>query len=201
MGAMDLVFKLIFGSKEQNDAKILKPIAEKTLTFEEEIKKLSNEELTNKTKEFRERVEKYIGCKTEELDLSKEENKKKLQNILDDILPEAFAVVREASIRTTGMRHFDVQVMGGAVLHQGRIAEMKTGEGKTLVATLAVYLNALTGLGVHVVTVNDYLAKRDAEWMTPIYSMLGLGLIHRKEEPFITAMLFMVLIMSLVSTI
>ncbi|KLI61454.1 preprotein translocase subunit SecA [Brachyspira hyodysenteriae] len=175
MGAMDLVFKLIFGSKEQNDAKILKPIAEKTLTFEEEIKKLSNEELTNKTKEFRERVEKYIGCKTEELDLSKEENKKKLQNILDEILPEAFAVVREASIRTTGMRHFDVQVMGGAVLHQGRIAEMKTGEGKTLVATLAVYLNALTGLGVHVVTVNDYLAKRDAEWMTPIYSMLGIS--------------------------
>ncbi|WP_300748039.1 preprotein translocase subunit SecA [uncultured Brachyspira sp.] len=175
MGAMDLVFKLIFGSKEQNDAKILKPIAEKTLTFEEEIKKLSNEELTNKTKEFRERVEKYIGCKTEELDLSKEENKKKLQDILDNILPEAFAVVREASIRTTGMRHFDVQIMGGAVLHQGRIAEMKTGEGKTLVATLAVYLNALTGLGVHVVTVNDYLAKRDAEWMTPIYSMLGIS--------------------------
>ena len=175
MGAMDLVFKLIFGSKEQNDAKVLKPIAEKTLSFEEEIKKLSNEELTNKTKEFRERVEKHIGCKTEDLDLSKDENKKKLQDILDAILPEAFAVVREASIRTTGMRHFDVQVMGGTVLHQGRIAEMKTGEGKTLVATLAVYLNALTGLGVHVVTVNDYLAKRDAEWMTPIYSMLGIS--------------------------
>ena len=175
MGAMDLVFKLIFGSKEQNDAKVLKPIAEKTLSFEEEIKKLSNEELTNKTKEFRERVEKHIGCKTEDLDLSKDENKKKLQDILDAILPEAFAVVREASIRTTGMRHFDVQVMGGTILHQGRIAEMKTGEGKTLVATLAVYLNALTGLGVHVVTVNDYLAKRDAEWMTPIYSMLGIS--------------------------
>ena len=175
MGAMDLVFKLIFGSKEQNDAKVLKPIAEKTLSFEEEIKKLSNEELTNKTKEFRERVEKHIGCKTEDFDLSKEENKKKLQDVLDAILPEAFAVVREASIRTTGMRHFDVQVMGGAVLHQGRIAEMKTGEGKTLVATLAVYLNALTGLGVHVVTVNDYLAKRDAEWMMPIYSMLGIS--------------------------
>lgn len=176
MGAMDLVFKLIFGSKEQNDAKILKPIAEKTLSFEEEIKKLSNEEIANKTKEFRERVEKHIGCKTEELDLSKDENKKKLQDILDEILPEAFAVVREASIRTTGMRHFDVQIMGGAVLHQGRIAEMKTGEGKTLVATLAVYLNALTGLGVHVITVNDYLAKRDAEWMTPIYSMLGISI-------------------------
>ena len=175
MGAMDLVFKLIFGSKEQNDAKISKPIAEKTLTFEEEIKKLTNEELTNKTKEFRQRVEDYIGCKTEELDLSKEENKKKLQDILDELLPEAFAVVREASLRTTGMRHFDVQIMGGAVLHQGRIAEMKTGEGKTLVATLAVYLNALTGLGVHVVTVNDYLAKRDAEWMMPIYSMLGIS--------------------------
>ena len=175
MGAMDIVFKLIFGSKSQNDEKILKPIAEKTLSFEEDIKKLSNEELTNKTKEFRERVEKYIGCKTEELDLSVEENNKKLQTILDEILPEAFAVVREASVRTTGMRHFDVQVMGGVVLHQGRIAEMKTGEGKTLVATLAVYLNALTGLGVHVVTVNNYLAKRDAEWMMPIYSMLGIS--------------------------
>ena len=125
MGAMDIVFKLIFGSKSQNDEKILKPIAEKTLSFEESIKKLSNEELTNKTKEFRERVEKYIGCKTEDFDLTNEENKKKLQNILDEILPEAFAVVREASVRTTGMRHFDVQVMGGAVLHQGRIAEMK----------------------------------------------------------------------------
>ena len=175
MGAMDIVFKLIFGSKSQNDEKVLKPIAEKTLSFEEDIKKLSNEELTNKTKEFRERVEKYIGCKTEELDLSVEENNKKLQTILDEILPEAFAVVREASVRTTGMRHFDVQIMGGVVLHQGRIAEMKTGEGKTLVATLAVYLNALTGLGVHVVTVNNYLAKRDAEWMMPIYSMLGIS--------------------------
>lgn len=175
MGAMDIVFKLIFGSKSQNDEKILKPIAERTLSFEENIKKLSNEELTNKTKEFRERVEKHIGCKTEELDLTVEENNKKLQTILDEILPEAFAVVREASVRTTGMRHFDVQIMGGVVLHQGRIAEMKTGEGKTLVATLAVYLNALTGLGVHVVTVNNYLAKRDAEWMMPIYSMLGIS--------------------------
>lgn len=175
MSAMDIVFKLIFGSKSQNDEKTLKPIAEKTLSFEDNIKKLSNEELANKTKEFRERVEKYIGCKTEELDLTVEENNKKLQTVLDEILPEAFAVVREASIRTTGMRHFDVQIMGGVVLHQGRIAEMKTGEGKTLVATLAVYLNALTGLGVHVVTVNNYLAKRDAEWMMPIYSMLGIS--------------------------
>ena len=175
MGAMDIVFKLIFGSKSQNDEKILKPIAERTLSFEENIKKLTNEELTNKTKEFRERVEKHIGCKTEELDLTVEENNKKLQTILDEILPEAFAVVREASVRTTGMRHFDVQIMGGVVLHQGRIAEMKTGEGKTLVATLSVYLNALTGLGVHVVTVNNYLAKRDAEWMMPIYSMLGIS--------------------------
>ncbi len=175
MAVMDVIFKLIFGSKAQNDEKVLKPIVEKTNNFEEEIKKLSNEELTNKTKEFRKRVEDYIGCKTEELDLSIEENKQKLQQVLDDILPEAFAVVREASIRTTGMRHFDVQIMGATVLHQGRIAEMKTGEGKTLVATLAVYLNALTGLGVHVVTVNNYLAKRDAEWMTPIYSMLGIS--------------------------
>jgi preprotein translocase subunit SecA len=94
---------------------------------------------------------------------------------LDDILPEAFAVVREASRRVLGMRHFDVQLMGGIVLHQGRIAEMRTGEGKTLVATLPVYLNALTGRGVHVVTVNDYLARRDSEWMGQIYTYLGLS--------------------------
>src|SRR5271167_4302197 len=93
---------------------------------------------------------------------------------LDDLLPEAFAVVREAAKRSMGMRHFDVQLLGGMILHEGRIAEMRTGEGKTLVATLAVYLNALAGRGVHVVTVNDYLAKRDAEWMGQIYNFLGL---------------------------
>ena len=104
---------------------------------------------------------------------------------LDSLLPEAFALVREASVRTLGMRHFDVQLMGGIVLHQGRITEMKTGEGKTLVATLPVYLNALAGKGVHVVTVNDYLARRDAEWMGTIYKFLGLevGVIQHDMSP------------------
>ena len=122
--------------------------------LEPSVKALSDEALRAKTDEFKGRLENGEQ--------------------LDDILPEAFAVVREASVRTLGMRHFDVQLMGGIVLHQGRIAEMKTGEGKTLVATLAAYLNALEGKGVHVVTVNDYLAKRDAEWMGQIYEFLGL---------------------------
>ena len=118
------------------------------------MERLSDSELRNKTEEFKARLS---GGET-----------------LDDILPEAFAVVREAAKRTVKMRPFDVQVMGGIVLHQGRIAEMKTGEGKTLVATMPVYLNALTGEGVHVVTVNDYLARRDSEWMGEIYKFLGL---------------------------
>jgi preprotein translocase subunit SecA len=123
--------------------------------LEPDCQKLSDEELRAKTEYFRERLGKG--------------------DTLDDILPEAFAVVREAARRTLNMRHFDVQLMGGIVLHEGRIAEMKTGEGKTLVATLPVYLNALTGKGVHVVTVNDYLAKRDAEWMGQVYQFLGLS--------------------------
>ena len=135
--------------------------------LEPEIEKLSDEELRAKTDEFRERLE---GGET-----------------LDDVLPEAFAVVREVSKRTLGMRPFDVQVMGGIVLHEGKISEMKTGEGKTLAATMPVYLNALSGKGVHVVTVNDYLARRDAQWMGEIYEFLGLtvGLIqdeHGFEE-------------------
>ena len=121
------------------------PTVEKINGLEPEISKLSDSELRNKTNEFK--------------------NKLKNGSSLNDILPEAFAVCREASKRVLGMRHFDVQLIGGIILHQGRIAEMKTGEGKTLVATLPVYLNALTGEGVHVVTVNDYLAKRDSEWM------------------------------------
>ncbi|MGN0960129.1 MAG: preprotein translocase subunit SecA, partial [Coriobacteriales bacterium] len=122
--------------------------------LEDEMKALSDEELRAKTDEFRQR---HSNGET-----------------LDELLPEAFAVVREASVRTTGMRHFDVQLIGGMVLHKGQIAEMRTGEGKTLVSTLAVYLNALPGNGVHVVTVNDYLAKRDSEWMGRIYRFLGL---------------------------
>jgi preprotein translocase subunit SecA len=129
--------------------------------LEEEIQALSDEALTGKTAEFRQRLEKGES--------------------LDDILPEAFAVVREAGKRVLGMRHFDVQLVGGMVLHDGQIAEMKTGEGKTLVSTLPAYLNALSGKGVHIITVNDYLARRDAEWMGQIHRFLGLsvGLIQQ----------------------
>jgi len=145
----------IFGTYSSRELKKIEPIVDKIESLEPEMKKLSDEQLRAKTGEFKER-------------LSKGET-------LDDILPEAFAVVREASSRVLGMRHFRVQLIGGIVLHQGRIAEMKTGEGKTLVATLPVYLNALEGKGVHVVTVNDYLAKRDSEWMGKIYTFLGLS--------------------------
>lgn len=144
----------IFGDPNEKEIRKLKKVVNKINKLESTIKKLSDNELRNKTDEF----------------------KKRLDNgeTLDDILPEAFAVVRETAVRTLGMRPFDVQVLGGIVLHQGRIAEMKTGEGKTLVATMPVYLNALTGKGVHVITVNDYLAKRDSEWMGKIYEFLGL---------------------------
>ena len=139
------IFRKIFKSYSEKEVKRVMPIVDKINGLEEEISKLTDEQLKNKTNEFKKQLE---------------EGK-----TLDDILPEAFAVVREAAKRVLGMRHFDVQLIGGIILHQGRIAEMKTGEGKTLVATLPVYLNALTGKGVHVITVNDYLAKRDSEWM------------------------------------
>ncbi|EQA36922.1 preprotein translocase, SecA subunit [Leptospira inadai serovar Lyme str. 10] len=148
------VLKVLFGSKYERDLKRLIPIVQKINEWEESIHSLSDSELTAQTQKFRER-------------LSKGET-------LDDILPEAFATVRETSLRKLGMRHFDVQMMGGIALHWGNIAEMKTGEGKTLTSTLAVYLNALAGKGVHVVTVNDYLARRDALWMKPIYDFLEL---------------------------
>lgn len=144
----------LFKTYSEKEVKRVMPIVKKINELEEEISKLSDEQLRRKTVEFKEMLE---NGKT-----------------LDDILPEAFAVVREASKRVLGMRHFDVQLIGGIILHQGRIAEMKTGEGKTLVATLPVYLNALTGKGVHVITVNDYLAKRDSEWMGKLYKFLGL---------------------------
>ena len=149
------LFNKIFGTYSEKEVKRVMPIVERINNLEDSISKLSDDELKNKTLEFKEK-------------LSKGET-------LDEILPEAFAVVREASKRVLGMRHFDVQLIGGIILHQGRIAEMKTGEGKTLVATLPVYLNALTGKGVHVVTVNDYLAKRDSEWMGKLYKFLGLS--------------------------
>lgn len=148
------LLKTIFGTKHQREMKVIQPIIDKINQFESTMKSLSDDQLKHKTVEFKER-------------LSKGET-------LNDILPEAFAVCREASFRVLGMRHYDVQLIGGYVLHKGRIAEMRTGEGKTLVATLPVYLNALSGKGVHVVTVNDYLAKRDAEWMGRLYTWLGL---------------------------
>ena len=154
------LFEKIFGTYSEKEVKRVRPIVDKINGLEEEISKLSDKELADKTDYFKAEL---ANGKT-----------------LDDILPEAYAVVREASKRVLGMRHFDVQLIGGIILHQGRISEMRTGEGKTLVATLPVYLNALTGKGVHVVTVNDYLAKRDSEWMGKIYRFLGLsvGLIY-----------------------
>ena len=148
------IFNKMFKSYSEKEVKRVMPIVEKINSLEEEISKLNDEQLKEKTTEFKNRIQDG-------------EN-------LDSILPEAFAVVREASKRVLGMRHFDVQLIGGIILHQGRIAEMKTGEGKTLVATLPAYLNALTGEGVHIITVNDYLAKRDSEWMGKLYKFLGL---------------------------
>ncbi|MEI3175021.1 MAG: preprotein translocase subunit SecA [Lachnospiraceae bacterium] len=144
----------IFGTHSDRELKLIRPIADKVVALKPEMEKLSDEELRGKTKEFKSRLEKG--------------------ETLDQIMPEAYAVVREAARRVLGMEHYPVQIIGGIVLHQGRIAEMKTGEGKTLVATLPAYLNALEGRGVHVVTVNDYLAKRDAEWMGQVHEFLGL---------------------------
>ena len=148
------LLKKVFGTANERELKRIQVVVDEINALEPGISRLSDAELKAKTDGFKKRLE---GDET-----------------LDDLLPEAFAVVREASKRTLGMRHFDAQLIGGIVLHQGRIAEMKTGEGKTLVATLPVYLNALSGMGVHVVTVNDYLARRDAQWMSPVYNFLGL---------------------------
>src|SRR5437868_6220337 len=133
------------------------------------MEQLTDEQLRAKTEEFRGRIRERVQGVEDDAEQRRIENE-----VLDEILPEAFAVVREAGRRILSMRHFDVQLIGGMVLHQGKISEMKTGEGKTLVATLPVYLNALAGRGVHVVTVNDYLAKRDSEWMGKLYRFLGL---------------------------
>jgi preprotein translocase subunit SecA len=165
----DKILTKIFGTANERLIKRLMPIVIEINAMEPEIKKLSDQELRAKTAAFKERIAARLEGMTDA-----EAKKQAEKEALDEILPEAFAVVREAGWRTVQMRHFDVQLIGGMVLHQGRIAEMKTGEGKTLVATLACYLNALAGHGVHVVTVNDYLAKRDAEWMGKIYEFLGL---------------------------
>ena len=148
------IFKKIFGDYSTRELKSINPIADKIESMADAYKAMSDAELQGKTAEFKERL---ANGET-----------------LDDILPEAFATVREASDRVLGLRPYRVQLIGGVVLHQGRIAEMKTGEGKTLVATLPAYLNALAGEGVHIVTVNDYLAKRDSEWMGKVHRFLGL---------------------------
>ncbi|MBW2198000.1 MAG: preprotein translocase subunit SecA [Deltaproteobacteria bacterium] len=145
----------VFGSKNERELKKIQPVVEKTNAFEPRIQTMSDEDLKAQTQRFKDRLNNGEP--------------------LDDLLPEAFATVREASVRTLEMRHFDVQLIGGMVLHQGKIAEMKTGEGKTLAATLPAYLNALSGKGVHIITVNDYLARRDTEWMGHIYNYLGLS--------------------------
>src|SRR5262245_9903581 len=159
-----LVFRKVFGTKHERDVKRMRPIVVEINALEPDMQALSDADLSAKTEEFRQRL--ADGAE------------------LDDLLPEAFAACREAARRTVQMRHFDVQLMGGMVLHQGTIAEMATGEGKTLVATLAAYLNALPALGTHVVTVNDYLARRDAQWMGPIYHALGLtvGVIQHEVQ-------------------
>ncbi|MEJ2322751.1 MAG: preprotein translocase subunit SecA, partial [Gammaproteobacteria bacterium] len=151
---LNKIFTKVLGSRNERLVKKMSKLVARVNAFEEDVKALSDEELKAKTGELRQR-----NAEGESLDA---------------LLPEAFALVREASWRTLGLRHYDVQLIGGMVLHQGKIAEMKTGEGKTLMATLAVYLNCLAGNSSHVVTVNDYLARRDAEWMGPVYRALGL---------------------------
>ena len=153
---MGLITKL-FGTRSEREIKKIAPLVDKILALEEEYKALSEEALKAKTAQFKERLAKG--------------------ETLDDLLPEAFAAIREAADRVLGMRPYPVQLMGGIILHQGRIAEMKTGEGKTLVAVLPCYLNALTGRGVHVVTVNDYLAKRDSEWMGKVHRYMVFPLV------------------------
>src|ERR1700735_2080394 len=158
------------GTKHERDVKALNPVVEAINALEPEMKKLSDAELSAMTPKLRAEVQGRL----QDLDPADPDYKQRLRDATEPTLIPAFALVREVGRRTLGMRHFDVQLIGGSVLHQGKIAEMKTGEGKTLVATLPAYLNALTGLGVHIVTVNDYLARRDAEWMGPIYKVLGM---------------------------
>ena len=165
----DKIVKKIFGTETDKYLKDSKSAVEHINSLEAGIKELSDEQLSAKTEEYKKRIQDAVEG-TED----KDERYKEEQAVLKEIMPEAFAVVREASVRTTGMRHFDVQLVGGMVLHEGKIAEMRTGEGKTLVSTLPAYLNGLTGRGVHIVTVNEYLARRDSEWMGEVYNFLGL---------------------------
>jgi preprotein translocase subunit SecA len=183
MNVVEKAITKVFGSANERLLKKLWPVVAQINEFEPAIQRLSDDELRDRTLEFRDRLARRLEGAA---DLEKPARKLLEREALDELLPEAFACVREASIRTTGMRHFDVQMIGGMVLHRGMIAEMRTGEGKTLVATLPVYLNALLGKGVQVVTVNDYLARRDAEWMGKIYKFLGMsvGVIQNDLDDF-----------------
>ncbi len=182
----------VFGTKNERELKRLRPNVESISALEPAMKALSDDQLRAKTDEFRQRIKERLDQITDEpvadpdrVKQLEDERRQALNEVLDEILVEAFAVVREAGRRVLNMRHFDVQLIGGMVLHQGKISEMKTGEGKTLVATLPVYLNALSGRGVHVVTVNDYLAKRDSEWMGKLYRFLGLSvgvIVHELDD-------------------
>ena len=203
------LIKKIVGTKNDREIKRIRPYVEEVNQLEPEFQRLTDTELKAKTQQFRNRLveataslqkeleearSEAVGADQEQRDEHKtrvEELDKTLRDseadVLEELLPEAFAAVREASRRTIGLRHFDVQLIGGAVLHEGTIAEMKTGEGKTLVATLALYLNALTGRGAHLITVNDYLARRDVQWMGPIYDKLGLtaaSIVHEASYLF-----------------
>jgi preprotein translocase subunit SecA len=179
---IDKFLTKLFGSNNQRYLKSIQPVINRINELEPSVKKLSDDELRARTVEFKERVARGVADARDH-----DDRKRRERVVLDELLPEAFATVREASVRSTGMRHFDVQLIGGLVLHQGKIAEMRTGEGKTLVATLPSYLNSLTGRGgVHVITVNDYLASRDAEWMGQIHRFLGLevGCIQNDMDDF-----------------
>jgi preprotein translocase subunit SecA len=179
---IDALVAKVFGTKNEREIKRMMPDIGAISALEPAMRELTDEQLRAKTDEFRQRIDQRVQAmpldSEADSDRRKElenERTRAISEVLDDLLIEAFAVVREASNRVLGMRHFDVQLIGGVVLHRGTIAEMKTGEGKTLVATLPVYLNALSGRGVHVITVNDYLAKRDSEWMGKLYRFLGLS--------------------------
>ncbi|HET7440455.1 MAG TPA: preprotein translocase subunit SecA, partial [Terriglobales bacterium] len=190
---INAVIAKVFGTKNEREVKRLTPRVEAINALEPQMQKLTDDELRAKTNEFRKRIQERLGngiadepdADPDRIKQLETERQQALQQALDEILVEAFAVVREAGRRVLNMRHFDVQLIGGMVLHEGKISEMKTGEGKTLVATLPVYLNALSGRGVHVVTVNDYLAKRDSEWMGQLYRFLGLTvgvIVHELDD-------------------
>ncbi|MGH7768556.1 MAG: hypothetical protein ACREQP_13975, partial [Candidatus Binatia bacterium] len=205
---LNLVKKIV-GTKNEREIKRIRPVVEQIAALEPEFEKLSDADLRAKTDEFKKRINEATARaraavdevqtralaapaeEREELKTEVENLEKELRqataDVLDEILPEAFAATREASKRTIGLRHFDEQMIGGMILHEGKIAEMKTGEGKTLVATLPFYLNALAGKGVHLITVNDYLARRDVQWMGPIYHALGLtvaSIVHEASYLF-----------------